>query len=148
MIKIHKAILSESKIVTELFIRMWEDHNLEELQQEFEEDIASDESSIFLAYFDELPVAVAQCRLRKDYVEGTCSSPVGYLEGIYVEQEYRKQGIAKLLCKECENWAKEKGCEEFASDCELSNETSLKFHLRIGFDEVNRIICFTKKLSL
>lgn len=62
MIKIHKAILSESKIVTELFIRMWEDHNLEELQQEFEEDIASDESSIFLAYSGELPVAVAQCR--------------------------------------------------------------------------------------
>ena len=148
MLEIHKAILSESKIVAELFSRMWEDHNLEELQQEFEGDISSDESAIFLAYSDELPVAVAQCRLRNDYVEGTSSSPVGYLEGIYVEQEYRKHGIAKLLCNECEDWAKGKGCEEFASDCELSNETSLKFHLGIGFDEANRIICFTKKLSL
>lgn len=147
MIKIHKALISESKIVAELFIRMWEDHNLEELQQEFEVDIASDESAVFLAYSGELPVGVAQCRLRNDYVEGTSSSPVGYLEGIHVEQKYRKHGIAKLLCNECENWAKEKGCVEFASDCELTNETSLKFHLGIGFDEANRIICFTKKLS-
>lgn len=147
MFEIHKAILSESKIVADLFFRMWEDHNLEELQHEFEEDISSDECAIFLAYSGELPVAVAQCRLRNDYVEGTSASPVGYLEGIYVEQEYRKHGIAKLLCNECENWAKERGCEEFASDCELSNETSLRFHLGIGFNEANRIICFTKKLS-
>ena len=47
MFEIHKAILSESKIVAELFIRMWADHNLEELQQEFEGDISSDESVIF-----------------------------------------------------------------------------------------------------
>lgn len=147
MFEIHKAILSESKIVAELFIRMWADHNLEELQQEFEGDISSDESVIFLVYSGELPVAVAQCRLRNDYVEGTASSPVGYLEGIYVDEEYRKQGIAKALCEACENWAKEKGCEEFASDCELSNEISLEFHLGIGFDEANRIICFTKKIS-
>lgn len=147
MFEIRKAIIGESTIVADLFIRMWENHNLEELQQELEGDITSDEAAIFLAYSGELPVAVAQCRLRNDYVEGTGSSPVGYLEGIYVEHEYRKHGIAKLLCEACENWAMEKGCEEFASDCGLSNEISLKFHLGIGFDEANRIICFTKKLS-
>ena len=40
----------------------------------------------------------------------------------------------------------EKGCREFASDCELDNEVSLKFHLKVGFAEANRIICFTKQL--
>ncbi|MDF2802567.1 MAG: aminoglycoside adenylyltransferase [Anaerocolumna sp.] len=52
-----------------------------------------------------------------------------------------------MLCKACERWAKEKGCDEFASDCELENDSSLKFHLGLDFAEANRIICFTKKLK-
>ena len=84
--------------------------------------------------------------MRHDYVEGTESSPVGYLEGIYVADRYRKQGAARELLSACESWAKEKGCTEFASDCELSNVQSLQFHLNVGFEEANRIICFTKKL--
>lgn len=35
---------------------------------------------------------------------------------------------------------------EFASDCELGNEESLAFHLKLGFKEANRIICFAKSL--
>lgn len=60
--------------------------------------------------------------------------------------EYRKQGVAKELLSACETWAKSKGCTEFASDCELENVHSLQFHLNVGFEEANRIICFTKKL--
>lgn len=50
------------------------------------------------------------------------------------------------MLEACQEWAKEQGCTEFASDCELVNEASVKFHLRMGFEEANRIICFTKKL--
>ena len=64
------------------------------------------------------------------------SSPVGYLEGIFVLDEYKKRGYAKELLGECQNWAKDQGCLEFASDCELNNEDSLKFHLKMGFAEV------------
>ena len=71
---------------------------------------------------------------------------MGYLEGIFVTGEYRRQGIAKMLLMACQNWAKEQGCVEFASDCELTNEDSLRFHLNMGFEEANRIICFTKRL--
>ena len=53
--------------------------------------------------------------------------------------------LAPLLA-ECEKWAREKGCTEFASDCELDNADSLRFHLALGFEETNRIICFKKKL--
>lgn len=79
-------------------------------------------------------------------MEGTDNSPVGYLEGIYVKEAYRSKGLAKELLGECEKWAKDKGCSEFASDCELDNMDSLKFHLRAGFEEANRIICFTKRI--
>lgn len=47
---------------------------------------------------------------------------------------------------ECENWAKNKGCSEFASDCEIDNLDSFNFHISQGYKEANRIICFTKKL--
>ena len=32
------------------------------------------------------------------------------------------------------------------SDCEIGNQESLKFHLKTGFTEANRIICFVKEL--
>lgn len=79
-------------------------------------------------------------------MEGTESSPVGYLEGIFVEEKYRKNGYAKELLLSCEIWAKDKGCIEFASDCELVNNESLLFHMSMGFIEANRIICFKKKI--
>jgi len=46
----------------------------------------------------------------------------------------------------CEIWSKEIGCKEFASDCELENLASFKFHMAMGFEEANRIICFRKML--
>lgn len=88
----------------------------------------------------------AQCQLRCDYVEGTIHSPVGYLEGIFVREDHRRTGVAGKLLAACEDWARAMGCREFASDCELPNTDSLAFHLRLGFTEANRIICFTKKL--
>ena len=102
-----------------------------------------DEAAFFLA---EGGTGFAQCQLRHDYVEGTDSSPVGYLEGIFVEESHRHRGLAKKLLTACEEWAREQGCREFASDCELDNTGSLAFHLSMGFAEANRIICLTKKL--
>ena len=132
--------------VAELALLLWPDHTLEELTQEFAELIARDDAACFLAYDGEIAVGFAQCQLRRDYVEGTESSPVGYLEGIYVREDHRHRGYARLLLTACEIWAKSQGCEEFASDCEWDNSDSLKFHLSVGFEEANRIICFTKKL--
>lgn len=105
-----------------------------------------EDAQFFLKYDQEIPVGFAQCQLRYDYVEGTATSPVGYLEGIFVKEDYRQKGYARELLNACEKWAKEKGCEEFASDCEIDNMESFAFHNAMNFIEVNRIICFTKKL--
>ena len=143
---IQKAEIKDLPVIAELACQLWPDHTLEEMRSEFAEIITKNDAAFFLAYVDETAIGFAQCQLRHDYVEGTDSSPVGYLEGIYVAEGYRKQGIAKELLTACESWAKEKGCTEFASDCELSNVQSLQFHLNVGFEEANRISCFTKKL--
>lgn len=140
------ATIDDSVIVTKLGLLLWPDYEFNALKKVFEKIILNTNSVIFLQFKDDKAIAFAQCQLRFDYVEGTNSCPVGYLEGIFVAKEYRKMGIAKDLLYYCEKWAKEKGCIEFASDCELTNNKSLQFHLEVGFTEANRIICFTKKL--
>lgn len=133
-------------VLAELAALMWESHSIGELAEDMAEIMAREDAQFFIKYEDEIPVGFAQCQLRHDYVEGTETSPVGYLEGILVRADYRRRGYARELLRECEKWAGEKGCREFASDCELVNEESLRFHMAVGFCEANRIICFTKKL--
>ncbi|MCL2003868.1 MAG: GNAT family N-acetyltransferase [Oscillospiraceae bacterium] len=92
-------------------------------------------------------VAFLSLSLRRDYVEGTDSSPVGYLEGIYVKPGTRGKGVGRELTEFAKAWSRERGCSEFASDCELHNEASRAFHEKIGFREENRIICFVMDLT-
>ena len=139
---IRKAERRDISAIADLMVRLWPHQTVEAMEEELHEMMENEEIAFFLAG----NVGFAQCQLRHDYVEGTDSSPVGYLEGIYVAEGFRHQGIARELVHACENWAKEKGCGEFASDCELTNTQSLQFHLGVGFGEANRIICFTKKL--
>ncbi len=143
---IKRATNSDCKALSKLAIQMWDDASLNELETDFANITGSKTAVCFIYYLDNVPIGFAQCSLRNDYVEGTNSSPVGYLEGVFIEEEYRKKGYAKELVFACEKWAKEMGCSEFASDCELKNKNSLKFHLSIGFDEANRIICFRKSI--
>ena len=141
---IHQATESEILTIAELMAALWPHHSVSEMAEEVKEAMAAGETAYFLA---EENRGFAQCGLRHDYVEGTGSCPVGYLEGIYVREESRGRGYARALLAACESWAKEKGCREFASDCELDNTQSLRFHINAGFTEANRIICFTKKLQ-
>ena len=143
---IYKAQKSDAAIVSSLAAKVWTSAAVEDLIEEFNEFLVSEDSATYLYIINNNAVGFAQCQLRRDYVEGTETSPVGYLEGVYIEPEYRNQGCGKALVQACENWAKEMGCTEFASDCELHNTNSLAFHLKIGFSEANRIICFTKQI--
>ena len=125
---------------------IWPEHTPEELSGIIESYIKSEDSAVFAEAVDGQFVGVALCALRRDYVEGCETSPVGYLEGVGVHEAFRLRGIAGALVSQCEQWAREKGCSEFASDCELTNDASLRFHLSVGFREENRIICFKKPL--
>ena len=143
---IRKAEQKDLAALTALALALWPEHEQEELKAEVSDLLKGEGAVLFLACEGEENVGFAQCQLRHDYVEGTESSPVGYLEGIYVLEEYRNRGIAREMLAACESWAREQGCREFASDCELANTQSLRFHLKVGFAEANRIICFTKRL--
>ncbi|MGN0485907.1 MAG: aminoglycoside 6'-N-acetyltransferase [Acutalibacteraceae bacterium] len=143
---IEKATLRDMESVARLAAKMWDGSSVDELMAEFQDMLHSDDSAVFVYKVGSSVVGFAQCGLRCDYVEGTGSSPVGYLEGIFVEENFRGKGYAKALLRQCELWAKARGCSEFVSDCELGNDDSFRFHLKCGFVEAGRIICFTKKL--
>ena len=143
---IRMAQSSDAGIAAALACELWPGHTPEEMKEAFEQLLPADGAAVFLYRKNGEPVGFAQCQLRHDYVEGTETSPVGYLEGVWVKETDRRQGIARELVKACENWAKERGCTEFASDCELSNTESQAFHRAIGFEEANRLVAYVRRI--
>ena len=141
-----RAGSKDAKALSALVKLVWSEHSPEALTRILKNYMASEESAVFTEIVDGEYAGVALCCLRHDYVEGCATSPVGYLEGVSIREEYRHRGIAGRLVAECEQWAREQGCTEFASDCALTNTASLGFHLAVGFQEENRIICFKKTL--
>ena len=139
---IKRAARADFQAVARLALLLWPECDPSELTPLLE----SPEAAIFLCEAEGEAVGFAQCQLRRDYVEGCDTSPVGYLEGVYVAEGHRRQGVARALVAACQGWARDQGCREFASDCELDNTDSLRFHLSVGFEEANRIICFTRRL--
>jgi aminoglycoside 6'-N-acetyltransferase I len=83
----------------------------------------------------------------RDHAEGCVTSPVGYLEGIFVEPGRRLAGIGRTLAASAESWARDRGCTEMGSDRALDNESSGAFHEAIGYGETARVVCFRKALS-
>ena len=84
----------------------------------------------------------------RNYAEGCDTSPVAYLEGWYVDPDARRGGLGRRLQRTAEDWARANGFTEMASDAELHNDVSLGAHLSLGFEEVERQVCFRKSLFL
>jgi len=91
-------------------------------------------------------VAFAEVGLRA-YAQKCSSSPVGYIEGIFVVPGHRRSGVGEALVRAGEEWARGRGCSEMASDRQLENEPSGAFHEAIGYQEAERIVCYTKSLE-
>ena len=126
----------DAEVLSELSLLLWENADPEELRKEYDEALSDDGEA----------AGFAHCALRGEYTEGVINLPAGYLEAVFVKEKYRRKGFARALVAAAEEWARAKGCTEFASDCECGNEDSVAFHKAAGFGEVNRIVCFVKKL--
>jgi aminoglycoside 6'-N-acetyltransferase I len=83
----------------------------------------------------------------RNWAEGSLSTQVPYIEGWYVDADLRGQGYGKGLVDAAERWAIEHGFDELASDTELENTESIATHKALGFEEVERLVCFIKKLE-
>lgn len=83
----------------------------------------------------------------RPFVEDCDTDHVGYLEGWFVEPEYRRHGIGRLLVKTAEEWARAKGCVEMASDTEVGNDLSLAVHESMGYEISSKLIHLRKDLD-
>jgi len=81
---------------------------------------------------------------RVDYVNGTSSSPVAFLEGLYVAPGSRGQGLARALVESVRLWAEREGCRELASDCLADNSSAHAVHRALGFEETERVVYFRR----
>ena len=103
-------------------------------------------AEVFLAIFDEgRAIGFAEVSIRP-YAEECYSGRVAYLEGWFVEETSRGQGVGAALVAAVEEWGRAQGCTELASDADIENAASAAAHRSLGFTEVGRIVCFRKAL--
>lgn len=128
---------------------LWPHCSVEEHLAEMAEHAAEPQRyAQFVAYSaSRQPIGFAEASVRTDYVNGTETSPVAFLEGIYVTPEFRRKGIAASLVSAVSSWALTVGCRELASDALLENENSHSAHRALGFQETERVVYFRKALS-
>ena len=91
-------------------------------------------------------VGFVEASMRVDYVNGTESSPVAFLEGLYVVPERRRAGVARALVEAVVEWARGAGCRELASDSLLENPAAHAAHRALGFEETERVVYFRRVL--
>lgn len=127
--------------------QLWTDYEPEEMRDAL---MAIQKSPIEAAYLlrttDRLAIGFINLSLRYDYVPGATRKPVAYVEGVFVRADFQQQGFGKKLIEHAEDWARQQGCAELASDVLLDNIASHAFHKQVGFEEVDRVVSFIKSV--
>lgn len=144
-IVIRRATLEDQSEWFKMRKGIWPESPDEDLNYDIDEILASDNDAVFFALVDGRPAGMIEARVR-EYAEGCETSPVGYMEGWFVYGEFRGTRVAGALVRAAEDWAREKGCTEMASDTWLDNEASIRAHLKQGYFEAERLVHFVKQL--
>ncbi|WP_425479337.1 aminoglycoside 6'-N-acetyltransferase [Lysobacter enzymogenes] len=127
--------------------QLWPQQRLEDLAEELDDWFEDARLAAFVAQDDDGLCGFAEASLRSDYVNGTESSPVAFLEGWYVAPRRRGQGVGRALIAAVESWGRERGCRELASDALLDHLDSQRAHEACGFEETERVVYFRRKLD-
>ncbi len=126
--------------------RFWPSATIEEHSAKIKESFGKPDFLSFVAEAnnDEL-VGFSEVSIRP-FANGCKEQPVVFVEGIWVEDSFRKRGIGHSLIEAIEDWARENGFRELGSDCAISNSISISAHHAWGFEETERVVYFRKDL--
>lgn len=128
--------------------RLWPDIPPDELNENIRGHLGGGDQGVFV--WDEGEGALqgfVEVSLRR-HADGCVTSPVGYLEGWWVAEHRRRNGIGRALVAAAENWAIESGCVEMGSDALLDNEVSRRAHAAVGYQEEEELVNFSKRLAV
>lgn len=145
-IEVRRAVDSDKSLWFSMRKGIWPEAPDDYLGYDLDEILESDNDAVFIAFVDSQPAGMIEARIR-EYGEGCETSPVGYIEGWFVYENFRGSGVAGVLTGAAESWAHEKGCTEMGSDTWLDNETSIRAHIKLGYVEVERLVHFVKQLG-
>jgi aminoglycoside 6'-N-acetyltransferase I len=146
IIKIRRASREDSKEWLRMRLALWPDETAEELEAETSRMLENPETPVFVAERADGRLGGFLEAGTRPYAEDCRTSPVGYIEGWYVDPDLRGQGVGGLLVRAAEDWARSRGLREMASDTWLDNDTSFHAHLALGYHETERLIHFKKEL--
>ena len=113
---------------------------------DMERVLASPDEWAFLAEAGGVPAGFAEISIRK-FANGCETAPVPFLEGIWVEPEFRRRGIGRRLVAHVEAFVRARGFREIGSDALIDNGASHAAHAAWGFSETERVVYFRKGLD-
>jgi aminoglycoside 6'-N-acetyltransferase I len=126
---------------------LWPGEDAEVHAKDIEAMLANSSAWGFVAEtHDGAPVGFAEITIRP-FANGCDSRPVPFLEGIWVEPSFRRQGIGALLVKRVEAFVAARGFREIGSDALIENNASHAAHRGWGFCETERVIYYRKLLD-
>lgn len=127
--------------------QLWDESSDDEHQAEMTDIFDHSETQLVLVAEtdDRRLIGFLEASIRP-FVEDCHTDHVGYLEGWFVESDYRQSGVGRRLVSAAEDWARGQGCEEMASDSEIGNDLSLNTHLKLGYEETSRLVHLRKDL--
>jgi aminoglycoside 6'-N-acetyltransferase I len=131
--------------------RLWPSADRDELARETRAFVAGNGgtmlAAVFLAEDDRAtPLGFIELGVRA-FSDGCDSMPVPHVEGWFVEAFARGRGVGRELMSAAEVWATAQGFNELASDTEVHNASSQRAHEACGFEEVDRLVKFRKRLG-
>ena len=135
---IRQAEKEDSRVLAEMAVCMWDSHTAAELEMEFARTIEEGREVFFIQYQDQTPVGFAQCSMRSDYVEGTESSPVGYLEGIFVKEDHRGKGYAGECLDYARQIAEKENCYKMMLLTGSKDPETFHFYEKAGYNSSDK----------
>src|SRR3954468_6398088 len=128
-------------------VALFPEYSAEELATGMREFRARSDGEVFIAERDDGSLAGFVEVGTRPYADGCETGPVSYIEAWYVDPDVRRFGFGRALLRAAEDWAREQGYREMASDALLDNDVSHAAHRRSGYEEVGRVVQFRKVLG-
>jgi aminoglycoside 6'-N-acetyltransferase I len=144
---IREATPLDAAALAAMFAALWPRHpaaELEELARARTSTAAA--APVFVAQDNDLRLVAFVYLDLRTYAEGCETSPVPFVEGWWVAPAWRGRGVGGSLIARAEEWSRERGYHEIASDTELSNVTGQAAHRALGFVAEPPLVPFRKRL--